>query len=138
MKKKIVPVKIFDGKRIPFPDNAFDTVLLVDVIHHAEPPEDLLAEAVRVARRQLVIKDHLREGWLAGATLRWMDRVGNARFGVPLPFTYWPEARWRSAWARIGLVPDTFETRLRIYPPPFGLVFDRGLHFIARLRPGRP
>lgn len=130
-----VPVTAFDGERLPFADASFDTVLLVDTLHHCNAPEDLLGEARRVARRQLLIKDHLLEGWLAGATLRLMDRVGNARFGVHLPFTYWPEARWRQAWNQLGLTLDAFETRLGIYPPPLGLAFDRGLHFVASLRP---
>lgn len=132
----LIPVDLFDGKRIPHPDGHFDCVLLADVLHHCEPPEILLREAARVARRKIVIKDHLLEGWLAGPTLRLMDRVGNARHGVSLPFTYWPEARWRTAWHELGLELDAFEVRLRLYPPPLGLVFDRGLHFIAELRPG--
>lgn len=128
-----VPVGIFDGERIPHPDGAFDCVLLVDVLHHCPAPEDLLAEASRVTRRQLLIKDHRLEGWLAGPTLRLMDRVGNARHGVSLPFRYWPEARWRSAWHELGLAVEAFEIDLRLYPPPLGLAFDRGLHFIASL-----
>ncbi|HIF96365.1 MAG TPA: class I SAM-dependent methyltransferase [Myxococcales bacterium] len=131
----LIPVDLFDGKRIPHPDDHFDCVLLADVLHHCEPPDILLGEAARVARRKIVIKDHLLEGWLAGPTLRLMDRVGNARHGVSLPFTYWREARWRTAWHELGLELDAFEVRLHLYPPPLGFIFDRGLHFIAELRP---
>ncbi len=131
-----IPVTLFDGKRIPHADDAFDCVLLIDVLHHCDPPEPLLAEAVRVTRRQILIKDHLLEGFLAGPTLRWMDRVGNARHGVPLPFVYWSEARWRRAWGELGLELDSFQVELGLYPPPLGIVFNRGLHFLANLRPG--
>jgi len=62
-----------------------------------------------------------------------MDRVGNARHGVPLPYSYWSEARWRETWQKLGLTVDSFEIDLRLYPPPLGLAFDRGLHFIASL-----
>ncbi len=49
-------------------------------------PARLLAEAKRVSRGGIVIKDHFREGVLADATLRFMDWVGNAQHGVVLPY----------------------------------------------------
>ena len=128
-----IPVELFDGQKIPKPDSAFDTVLLVDVLHHCEAPEILLSEAVRVAGQRIVIKDHLLHGWLAEPTLRLMDRVGNARHGVNLPFRYWSEARWREAWDALGLRVENFQVDLGLYPQPLGLIFDRGLHFIASL-----
>ena len=57
-----IPVTAFDGKRIPFEDGAFDIVMFVDVLHHTEDPAILLAEARRVARRAVVLKDHTRDG----------------------------------------------------------------------------
>ena len=39
---------IFDGKRLPFPDDSFDAVLLIFVLHHAEDAQAVLAEARRV------------------------------------------------------------------------------------------
>ena len=43
--KTVIPVSIFDGKNLPFPDNAFNGALLIDVLHHAQNPVALLAEA---------------------------------------------------------------------------------------------
>jgi hypothetical protein len=94
---------------------------------------DLLAEAARVARRAVVIKDHLREGLLADATLRFMDRVGNRRHGVALPHNYWTRDRWREAFQRCGLAVDRWSERLGLYPWPAAWVFDRSLHFVARM-----
>ena len=84
-----IPVSAFDGTRIPFADDSFDVVMFVDVLHHADRPEALLREARRVARRAVVLKDHTRDGVLAGTTLRLMDWVGNAPHGIPLPYNYW-------------------------------------------------
>lgn len=81
-----IPVEEFDGTHIPLADGAVDVSMMVDVLHHAEDPVALLRESARVARRAVVIKDHLREGIGAQATLRFMDWVGNARFGVSLPY----------------------------------------------------
>ncbi len=128
-----VPVTQFDGKKIPFPDKAFDVVMFVDVLHHTEDPTILLAEARRVARRAVVLKDHCRDGMLANTTLRFMDWVGNARHGVVLPYLYWPEARWRDAFRELHLTPEEWRPNLHLYRWPFSMVFDRKLHFVARL-----
>jgi SAM-dependent methyltransferase len=128
-----VPIDAFDGATLPFPDASFDLVLLVDVLHHTEDPRRSLAEARRVTRRHVLIKDHLLEGFLAGPTLRFMDRVGNERFGVALPYNYWTRERWLRAFDELGLALETFRPGLKLYPGPAGLAFNRSLHFIARL-----
>lgn len=129
-----IPVALFDGTRIPYEDATFDAVLFSDVLHHTEDPALLLREARRVARQWLLIKDHYRDGLAAGARLRFMDWVGNARFGVSLPYNYWSEEQWRKAWAEIGLEPDELVTQLGLYPGPANWIFGAGLHFVARLR----
>ena len=132
-----IPVSMFDGRTIPRADASYDMVMFVDVLHHTEDPLVLLREAVRVARDGLLVKDHCLDGWLAGPTLRFMDRVGNARHRVALPFNYWPEARWREAFATLGLDVATFDRRIGLYPPPADWVFGRGLHFIGCLKQRR-
>lgn len=133
-----VPVTPFDGTTLPFPDDAFDAVMMVDVLHHAADPERLLREIRRVARVAVIIKDHLVRGLLAEPTLRLMDWVGNARHGVALPYAYWTPARWREALADAGLRMVERRERLGLYPWPTSLVFERGLHFVALLEPAVP
>lgn len=128
-----IPVAAFDGRRIPFDDDSFDVVMFVDVLHHTDDPEALLLEARRVSRKAIVIKDHCRDGLLAGSTLRVMDWVGNARHGVVLPYNYWPERRWREAFGRLGLAIEDWIAGLGLYPWPFSMLLDRRLHFMARL-----
>jgi hypothetical protein len=86
-----------------------------------------------VSRRRIIIKDHLRQGLLAGPTLRFMDRVGNARHGVPLPHNYWSPLEWCAAFERLNLRVDTLYESLGLYPWPLGMLFDRSLHFLASL-----
>ena len=133
-KKTFIPVELFDGTHFPFPDASFDAVLFSDVLHHTEDANVLLAEARRVAAQYVVIKDHYRKGWLAGARLRGMDWVGNARYGVALPYNYWTEAQWDVAWQKLQLVPERLVRNLRLYPVPGDWIFGAQLHFIALLR----
>ncbi len=41
--------------RVPFPDKSFDTVLLFEVLEHVSAPADTLAEARRLARKNVLI-----------------------------------------------------------------------------------
>ena len=128
-----IPVRPFDGSHFPEADRGVDTVLFVDVLHHTDDPGALLREAARVARRAVVIKDHLSEGLFATSTLRLMDRVGNARHGVRLPYNYLTTTQWNDAFAQAGLRVDAWVPHLGLYPAPASWVFERGLHFAARL-----
>ncbi len=130
-----IPVSLYDGDTLPFADRSFDHVTIVDVLHHTEDAAAVLSEAARVARRSVVVKDHLLEGLLAGPTLRFMDWVGNRGHDVVLPYNYLTEAEWRSAFARAALEIAARNARLGLYPAPFGWAFDRRLHFVATLLP---
>lgn len=132
-----IPVTVFDGVRIPHPDRSFDAVLFVDVLHHADDPAALMREAVRVARHSVVIKDHYRDRFLAGPTLRLMDYVGNAHHGVRLPYNYLCRSQWLRCWEESGLTPVQFGPDLHLYPRPFDWIFGGSLHFLARLELGR-
>lgn len=129
----LIPVVPFDGLTLPYADGAFAAALLVDVLHHAADPLRLLAEAGRVAPRLVIVKDHVRKGALAAATLRFMDAVGNRRHGVALPFRYFSDEEWRHVIAAAGLGVRSWTTVLRLYPRPADWVFGRGLHVLAVL-----
>ena len=128
-----IPVRGFDGVHLPYDDASVDVVQFVDVLHHTDDPAVLLREAARVARRRVMLKDHLREGAAAGLTLRAMDWVGNARHDVRLPYNYWSRAQWTSAFDRLGLIVQRWISSLHLYPAPASWVFDRSLHFVAAL-----
>jgi ubiquinone/menaquinone biosynthesis C-methylase UbiE len=129
-----IQVRSFDGEHIPFGNKSFDVASLVDVLHHTTDPKTLLREAVRVSRRYVLIKDHLREGALAQSTLRIMDWVGNYGHDVVLPYNYLSESEWRKIFQDLQLEPERWSESLGLYPFPFSIVFDRRLHFIALLR----
>ncbi len=131
-----IAVSPYDGQVLPFQADSFDVAMMIDVLHHTDDPGVVLAEAQRVARKGVLLKDHFRDGFLAGPTLRFMDWVGNAPHGVRLPYNYLSGREWSSLWERLGLHVDRLRDRLGIYPAPFSWLFDRKLHFVALLGKG--
>jgi SAM-dependent methyltransferase len=127
-----IPVTKYDGYHIPFEADAFDAAMVIDVLHHTDDPEAVLAEIARVAP-QIVIKDHLRDGLVAGLTLRLMDWVGNAAHGVRLPYNYLSLRNWKTIWSKLNLRSSSFTDQLALYPRPFAWFFDRKLHFVTVL-----
>ena len=129
----LIPVVEFDGLNIPYGDKSQDFILFVDVLHHTENIVQILKEASRVARKAIIIKDHLLSGVLGGRILRLMDDVGNSRYGVELPYNYLRIEEWQSSFEKAELFADIIEKKLKLYPMPLDWVFGRSLHFIARL-----
>ncbi len=53
---KGLKASIFDfNGRIPFNDNTFDTVVMLDLLEHLYDPEVLLREAVRVSKKHVIV-----------------------------------------------------------------------------------
>jgi SAM-dependent methyltransferase len=128
-----IPVEKFDGDKIPYADASFDAVMFVDVLHHTDDPKILLREAERVAKTCVLLKDHTKEGFLANSTLRFMDWVGNKKYGVALPYNYWQEKLWQETFVELNLKVEYWESDLKLYPLLADSFFGRNLHFIAKL-----
>ncbi|HEX9758711.1 MAG TPA: class I SAM-dependent methyltransferase [Nitrospiria bacterium] len=135
-KETFIPVKPFNGIQIPHDDKTFDAVVLIDVLHHTDHPEQLLAETKRVSKGIIVLKDHTKKGILAASTLRFMDWMGNAHHGVSLPYNYWTESQWQKVFSKLNLQVVSWDSKIALYPFPANLFFDRCLHFIAILKNG--
>lgn len=133
--KTYLPVLPYDGKTIPYTDNSFDCVMFIDVLHHTSNIRELLQEAIRVARRSVVIKDHCANGRLDRRLLTFMDYVGNARFGVARPTNYLTAGQWSALFADLKLKQITHTTRLHLYPWFADWLFGRSLHFLTLLEP---
>ena len=104
-----IPTTSFDGEHLPFADGAFDLVTLIDVLHHTHHPERLLAEAVRVSRGKILIKDHDWVTWLDRWVLALSDYLGNKAYGVALPYNFLRQEDWTALFADLSLRKVTSE-----------------------------
>ena len=93
--KTFIPITQYDGKTLPFPNNSFDNVMIVDVLHHDEHPEHILQEAQRVSKKYILIKDHFWKNSIDFSLLKWTDYLGNLSYGVNLPYNYLTMTAWQ-------------------------------------------
>lgn len=128
-----IPVTVFDGKKLPFPDKSFDCVIFIDTLHHTDDPTSIMAEAKRVAKRNIIIKDHYAENRFSFTVLKFMDWVGNKFHGVVLPYNYLSSTLWGEVYNGLGLRKEKEINRMDLYPFPFNFVFEKGLQFIVKL-----
>lgn len=54
-KEKGIEAYVMDGGSLEFPDNFFDTVLIFEVLEHVEAPDEILKEAKRVVKKNILI-----------------------------------------------------------------------------------
>lgn len=94
--KTFIPIKKYDGKKLPFPNNSFDCVMLIDVLHHDENPETILQEAKRVSKKYILIKDHYWNNKLDFLLLKYADYFGNKPYGIKLPYKFLKNLEWEN------------------------------------------
>lgn len=131
--KTFIPVKQYDGNRLPFENGTFDAVMVVDVLHHCDDSVAVLRECARVSRRWILIKDHVSNNTWDRLRLRFMDWVGNRAHNVVLPYNYLSEVEWSRVFDLIGLVHEKQACRLKLYPQPLDMLFGGSLHCLRLL-----
>jgi len=85
---------IYDGKILPFKDNEYDFVLLIDVLHHVKNLSEFLREVKRVSKKNIIIKDHLCENYFDYYRLKLMDWGGNSYRGIESYYQYLGSNEW--------------------------------------------
>ncbi|MCH8474976.1 MAG: class I SAM-dependent methyltransferase [Opitutales bacterium] len=68
-----LPLQIYDGRDLPFPSESFDTVMILLTLHHCADPDAVLAEAIRVARRRILITESVYQNEWGKRLLTFMD-----------------------------------------------------------------
>jgi SAM-dependent methyltransferase len=107
--EQLIPVRIYDGRRLPFRDREFALSVAIDVLHHCPAPEAAAAELLRCTNEYFVLKDHTYSTTFQRVVLGVLDELGNRRFGVPSPQHYQRDWTWNrcietSGFERVRLV----------------------------------
>jgi ubiquinone/menaquinone biosynthesis C-methylase UbiE len=131
------PIEVIEyaGGPLPFGNRAFDVAVLADVLHHERDEELLLREAVRVAKRALILKDHKPEGFLGYQRLCFLDWAANNPYEVECLYRYHSKSEWHAIFDAHALAPVLEETTIDLYPPLFNWVFGKRLQYFAVLTP---
>jgi len=98
-----IPRRVYDGKTIPYPDDSFDIVMVLDVLHHTKNIPLLLKEIKRVSRKHIIIKDHMTYGFLSRYLISFADYVSNIPYGIKCAFNFPSFQRWNSYFSQLDL-----------------------------------
>jgi SAM-dependent methyltransferase len=109
--KVSVPVKIFDGYRVPVADKHYECAVLTNVIHHELDNEKILAELDRIVSKKMVIIETVPEAdddeaakddW---GRMILNDALWNRFFNyanIPVPGTYETPFTWVQRFEKYG------------------------------------
>ena len=104
-----LPLILYDGARIPFQDNSFDTSLLLFVLHHCEDPLRVLKEAIRVAQKRIVIHEDTYTSPVSKLLTGMNDFISNSPFFLSnpfkmnMPYNYKKVADWEHVFQELSL-----------------------------------
>ena len=131
------PIRVYayDGDRFPFDDGAYDVAIVADVLHHDDNPLKVLGECRRVAKRYVVVKDHLVSGAFSYMRISLLDWAANMPYGVRCLYKYWTLDEWKAMFEEAGLSIILVRTSMRLYHPVLDVVFGGGLHLLALTQP---
>lgn len=105
-----IQISLYDGKTIPHQDKEFDVIILAFVLHHVRHQRALLNEAVRCARKRIIIfEDVYFSPWqklfviwndfytniLFGAVRVWKGEAGRGLLSIPMPLTFRSVKGWK-------------------------------------------
>lgn len=103
------PVVIYDGQRIPFPDQSFDVAVLVTMLHHVPDPKALLGEMRRVTRRKAVVIEDLYHHAAGRFWTLCRDRLLNMEF-TDHPHQFRKDDEWRLIFKEAGFEVSSFKS----------------------------
>lgn len=98
-----IPRKIYDGKKIPFPDNTFDIVISLDVLHHTKNISDNIKEMKRVSKKYLIIKDHMIYSIFSKLLIGFSDYISNVPYGIKCSFNFPTSEKWNKIFKTLNL-----------------------------------
>ena len=104
-----LPLVLYDGRTIPFPEASFDTSLLSFALHHCQDPLQVLREAARVSRKRIIIYEDTFDSRLERFLTCANDFIANLHlflvnpFKINMPYNYRKVEDWEKLFKDLGL-----------------------------------
>lgn len=115
---------IYDGNKLPFKKKAFDTGLLIGVLHHCGRQNiKVLEEAMRVCNRVICIEDTYRNE-LERFFVSTQDQICNAEF---FEHNYLTVQQWRAVFKKHGWKVAALKEYSEV---SFGMFYSRYCMFV--------
>ncbi|MDO8269293.1 MAG: class I SAM-dependent methyltransferase [Candidatus Levybacteria bacterium] len=95
----------YDGKKLPFKDEFFDTTIAFYVLHHCDNPQAIIRECVRVSKGRVIIVESIPHSKLEIPFMRFFDWFFNIlKFdNTPLPYNFKTIKQWKNVFQKFGL-----------------------------------
>jgi len=108
----------YDGRKIPFKNESFDTVIAIAALHHCKNPRFMLKECVRVAKNKVIIFEDIYNNMLEEFLTKSVDWIGNHLESsyVDIPFNFLSLEEWKREFEKNKLKISCMK---RVYPLPF-------------------
>lgn len=120
-KPKNIKFVIYDGKKLPFKDNSFDTVVAFYVFHHCEDVSESFKECARVARRRVLFVESIYRHPLELPFMRIMDWIYNKvkPEAVPLSYQFLSFSEWVGIFSKSEMKLNRSKKIKQVFLPTF-------------------
>jgi ubiquinone/menaquinone biosynthesis C-methylase UbiE len=122
-----LPLRVYDGRSIPYEDKSFDTTMLVFVLHHALNQAEILQEVSRVTRRRIIIVEDTPRNMFELVVNKVCDTLGSFQHGFSDPHNYHKIEAWTATFRELGLSLAHQE----VIPPFFPFYYTKALFVLA-------
>ena len=89
-KKRVKGIKFvrYNGEKLPFPDNTFDTVISYYVLHHTNNALKYFEELIRVSKKRIILVESVARHPIEFPGMKFMDWVFNIWKPESIALTY--------------------------------------------------
>ena len=130
----LIDIKEMKNDCIPFGDNNFDCVMILDVLHHEKNWSHLLDECIRVSKKLVIIKDHQVTSGMSYYQICILDWLANKPYQIKCLYRYFTAKKWRQIFVEKNMETIKEILTLNIYPALYQTMFPGKLQYFTVLK----
>lgn len=94
---------IYNGLNLPFKDNSFDCIIILQTLHHCTDQIQVLKEVKRVSKKRIIIMEDVYNNYFEKVITFMHDYISNKRKGVDCLYYFHNKKEWKSIFDKLGL-----------------------------------